>query len=259
VYLALLTKLLRVRSEKEKKAKPSKQEHQWNTNDPLASPSSLELIQGLWVDRSLWLCLGVESIALVLNAKFWMLVWLEWWWLGVFIALNHQTTIGGGCYRWAHRTLSGAPSDAVRCASHVTQPLGFWSSWPLEACLQVAPDRHYSVSGAPLTSGSDSMRIVLHYSSKSSAFAVDRCANSRCSAVTPNSMVAHQTVQWIIAERALRNPRVASLRMYGPGAPDSSVHQTRAQSSFLLLWIWTIYSIFYWFVLNLYAPVEHVF
>jgi hypothetical protein len=29
-----------------------------------------------------------------------------------------------------HRTLSGAPPDTVRCASHVTQPLGFdrWSS-----------------------------------------------------------------------------------------------------------------------------------
>jgi hypothetical protein len=24
--------------------------------------------------------------------------------------------------------LSGAPTDAVRCASHITHPLGFWSS-----------------------------------------------------------------------------------------------------------------------------------
>jgi hypothetical protein len=35
---------------------------------------------------------------------------------------------------------SGAPPDAVRCASHVTQPLGFGRFRPLELCLLVAPD-----------------------------------------------------------------------------------------------------------------------
>jgi hypothetical protein len=39
-----------------------------------------------------------------------------------------------------------------------------------------APDRHYSVSGVPLTGGSDSARTVLHFSSDSPAFAVDHCA-----------------------------------------------------------------------------------
>jgi stalled ribosome alternative rescue factor ArfA len=39
VYLALLTKHLRVRIEKKKKAKPSKQEQQRNTRDPLTSPN----------------------------------------------------------------------------------------------------------------------------------------------------------------------------------------------------------------------------
>jgi hypothetical protein len=62
-----------------------------------------------------------------------MLGWLEWRWLGVFIALNHQTTVGVGL-------LSGAPPDAVRCASHVTQPLGFGHCRPLELCLLVAPN-----------------------------------------------------------------------------------------------------------------------
>jgi hypothetical protein len=71
------------------------------------------------------LCLGVNALALVLNEnlrKTWMLGMEV---VGVFIALNHQTTVGGGYCRWAHRT--------VRCASHVTQPLGFGSSRPLEA------------------------------------------------------------------------------------------------------------------------------
>jgi hypothetical protein len=43
VSLASLTKHLRVRSEKEKKAKPSKQEQQRNTNDPFTSSNALEL------------------------------------------------------------------------------------------------------------------------------------------------------------------------------------------------------------------------
>jgi hypothetical protein len=68
---------------------------------------------------SIELCLGENALALVLNVESWKLGCLEWWWLGVFIALNHQTTVGGGCCRWAHQT--------VRCTSHVAQPLGFWS------------------------------------------------------------------------------------------------------------------------------------
>ena len=46
VSLVLLTKHLRVRIEKKKKAKPSKQEQQRNTRDPLTSPNALELILG---------------------------------------------------------------------------------------------------------------------------------------------------------------------------------------------------------------------
>jgi hypothetical protein len=75
VSLASLTKHLRVRSEKEKKAKPSKQEQQRNTNDPLTSPNALELNWRLSADQSLELCLwsGVYCSCIecnVLNA--WM-------------------------------------------------------------------------------------------------------------------------------------------------------------------------------------------
>jgi hypothetical protein len=58
------------------------------------------------------LCLGVKSSALVLNAICWKLGCLEWWWLGVFIALTTKTTIGEGCCRWAHWTLSGATATS---------------------------------------------------------------------------------------------------------------------------------------------------
>jgi hypothetical protein len=68
------------------------------------------------------LCLGVKSRALVLNAKAENLDVLKWWWLEVFVPPTTKMVVGEAVCRWAHRT--------VRCASHVTQPLGFdrWSS-----------------------------------------------------------------------------------------------------------------------------------
>jgi hypothetical protein len=41
-----------------------------------------------------------------------MLGWLEWRWLGVFIALNHQTTVGEGLVS------IGAPDSPVRQPRH---------------------------------------------------------------------------------------------------------------------------------------------
>jgi hypothetical protein len=133
---------------------------------------------------------------------------------------------------------SGTPSDTVRCVSHVTQPLGFCSLWPLEALSSsgtgqsgVAPDRHCSVFGAPLTGGSDSARTILHCSSDLQLLQATIAWSSCCSAVAPKSPVAHRTVRWFIAERALRNPRVASLRLYGPGAPDTVLWHTGQSSA----------------------------
>jgi hypothetical protein len=57
---------------------------------------------------------------------------------------------------------------------------------------------------------------------RSDIFTVDRWrAGSHCFAGSPGNPVAHQTVWRIIAEAALEFPRVASLELYGPGAPDS--------------------------------------
>jgi hypothetical protein len=44
-----------------------------------------------------------------LNKNFRKLGCLELWWLGLFIALNHQVAVGEVYWRWAHRT--------VRCAT----------------------------------------------------------------------------------------------------------------------------------------------
>jgi hypothetical protein len=64
---------------------------------------SLKSLMG-WNEFGTWrgfdsfdLCLGVSALALVLNEKLRKLGCLEWWWLGVFIALNHHIAVGGGC------------------------------------------------------------------------------------------------------------------------------------------------------------------
>jgi hypothetical protein len=70
------------------------------------------------------MCLGVNAIALILNVNFRKLGWLEWTWLGVFIA---PTTI-------LAVVVDGAPDSPVvhqtgHCSlssvRHVSTPLGF--------------------------------------------------------------------------------------------------------------------------------------
>jgi hypothetical protein len=89
---------------------------------------------------------------------------------------RNTDTLGLGCCRWAHRTVR-VPPDTVRCASHVTQSLGFERCRPLELLSSsgteqsgAAPDRYCSLSGAPLTSAHCSSLFT-----ESAAFAVDRC------------------------------------------------------------------------------------
>jgi hypothetical protein len=178
---------------------------------------------------------------------------------GVFIALNHHIAVGDGCCRWAHRI--------VRCASHVTQPLGFGSFWPLEALSSSgtrqsgsAPDRHCSVSDAPLTGGSDSARTVLHCSSDSSAFAVDRCTKESllywCTGQSGGTLDSPMNYSGARPEKP-ESGELDGVRSWC--TVHCPVRQTRALLVSLLLCIWTLSSIFYWFVLNLYAPVDHVF
>jgi hypothetical protein len=52
------------------------------------------------------MCLGVYAFALVLNVEFRKLGWLEWWWLGVFIA---PTTIPAVAVDGHTGQSSGAP------------------------------------------------------------------------------------------------------------------------------------------------------
>jgi hypothetical protein len=93
-----------------------------------------------------------------------MFGWLEWRWLrGIYSPQPPNNRWGWAAVDW-HTGQSGAPPDTVRCANHVTRPLGFGRSRPLERCLLVAPDRHCSLSGAPLATALTSACIVLHCS-----------------------------------------------------------------------------------------------
>jgi hypothetical protein len=78
---------------------------------------------------------------------------------------NHQTSrLVKAVVAW--RTgQSGAPPDTVRCACHITWPLGSdrWSFCLLGTGQSGgAPDRHCSVSGAPSGSALTLARTVAH-------------------------------------------------------------------------------------------------
>jgi hypothetical protein len=160
------------------------------------------------------MCLGVNALALVLNVECWKLGCLEWWWLGVFIALNHHIAIGDGCCRWVHRTLSGAPATSPNRYGP-----GASNLWRL--CFLVAPESpvphrtgtvHYPVRLWRLLW---LLRALFAHCSSDPRF----CSRPlRQRAIAP---LVHRIVWWIIAEHALRNSRVESWTLYGPGAPDT--------------------------------------
>jgi hypothetical protein len=71
-----------------------------NTNKTLPQVTKWLNKFGAWRGfDSIELCLGVNALALVLNVKCWKLGCLEWWWLGVFIALKHHIVVGAVCCR----------------------------------------------------------------------------------------------------------------------------------------------------------------
>jgi hypothetical protein len=122
--------------------------------------------------------------------------------VGVFIA---PTTKNG---RWetavAWRTgQSGAPPNTVRCASHVSQPLGFdrwssdlWGLWAVRCATRACSD------------------LCAHCSALN-AVAVDRCArSSRCSAGTPDSPVNYSGAP-------SEFPEGSEFSVECPGAPNT--------------------------------------
>jgi hypothetical protein len=129
---------------------------------------------------------------------------------GVFIAPTTKTAVGEGCCRWAHRTvrcatghcpmrhrtLSDAPPDTVRCASHVTQPLGFWRFRPLELWQLGAPNSPVPHQTGTVHGPVHLLALLWLYANCPRTIAllqvsvgVDHCAG----AVAP---LTHRTVRW---------------------------------------------------------------
>jgi hypothetical protein len=132
VSLALITKILGTRNGK-KKSDPSARAQKNTAKLSLLVTIALSEI-GTWRDfDSLYLCLVLNALTLVLNVLAENLDALKCGGWGVFIAPTTKVTVGEGFCRRAHRT--------VRCASHVTQPLKFdcwssdkWGHWTVRWC-----------------------------------------------------------------------------------------------------------------------------
>ena len=113
----------------------------------------------------------MKSRALVLYVIAENLDALNEWWLGVIIAPTTKVVVGDGCCRMAHWT--------VRCASHITQLLGFdhWSSdmWGHQTVRCCTGQSLFTVWCA-FWRCSDFARTVRALFSCQSTVGVDRCA-----------------------------------------------------------------------------------
>jgi hypothetical protein len=130
-----------------------------------------------------------------------MLGWLEWRWLGVFIAPTTNSTVGEAVYRWAHRI--------VRCATRhcpVCQPrhptvrvltvstVGALTFWCIEQS-GAAPDRHCSLSDAPSGAALTLHELSAHCSRCRRPLELTVALASRCTGGTSDNPVAHRTVR----------------------------------------------------------------
>jgi hypothetical protein len=142
-------------------------------------------------------------------------------WGGIY---SHQPN----CSRWRRLLAMGAPDSPVR--HHVTLSLGLGAGRPLQALSSCGTGQ--SVCHSDLLLWLLSRYCAELFTRQSRPLHAD----SRCSAGTPDSPVAHRTVRWIIAELHLGNPKLRSLSWF------TLVHRTLSGArsghtsvSFLLL------------------------
>jgi hypothetical protein len=145
------------------------------------------------------MCLWSVFFALVLSVASGKLGWLEWWWLGVFIAPTTILVVGCSvCWR-AHQTVQCAPDMElfiVQCVPH--QPtIEVWSCWPLKSFVLVV-DR---IVRCDLTSQTISDLLTLQAMVHSTADDHWR---------SWPLLRGHQTVRWFLAEELWEFPRATS-------------------------------------------------
>jgi hypothetical protein len=123
---------------------------------------------------------------------------LEWWCLGVFIALNHHIAVGEAGYRWAHRTVRCATGHCSMCqpCHPSVRVLKILTVGALTSSRTgqsgAAPDRCCSLSGASLTPALTSVRTVHTLFMLLQTIVA---LNSRYSAGTPDGPVNYSGVR----------------------------------------------------------------
>jgi hypothetical protein len=139
-----------------------------------------------------------------------------------------------------HQTLSGAPA---------TSPSRWVPTVGTLTCGATgqsggAPDSHYSLFGAPSAPALTSARAVAHCLLLFTFCRRPLALLAVTPLGTPDSLVLHRTVLWIIAEWLPKFLKVASLewislvhRTLSGGTPDCPVRQTRAAFGCLLLFL----------------------
>jgi hypothetical protein len=117
---ALITMILRTRKEEEEKRSKRKSSNEHGKLSLLVTIALSGI--GTWRDfDSLYLCLVLNALALVLNVLAENMDALKCWWLGVFIAPTTKVAIGEGYCRRVHRTIRCATGHCpVRQPRHPT-------------------------------------------------------------------------------------------------------------------------------------------
>jgi hypothetical protein len=190
-----------------------------------------------WRDfDSLYLCLVLNALALVLIVLAENLDALKCWWLGGIYSPNHQSG------RWGRLLSTGAPDSPVRQPRHPTvrvRPLELWHVGPPDSpVVHRTGPVHCPVCLLAL------LWLLRELSTHcSSLFTFCRWLLVLLAVAplgTPDSPVLHWTVWWIIAEWLPEFLKLASWswstlvhRTLFGGTPDSPVRQTRAAFGFL--------------------------
>jgi hypothetical protein len=147
-------------------------------------------------------------------------------------APNHQTSrLVEAAVAW--RTgQSSAPPNTVRCASHVTRPLG---SDRRSFCLLGHRTGPVDYLVRRLARALTSARAAAHCSAFNVLYTRPLARSSRCSAGTPDSPVNYSGAAPRFPEGGKFGVGFLVHRTLSGGTPDSPVRQTRAHFGCLLL------------------------
>jgi hypothetical protein len=153
---------------------------------------------------------------------------------GVFIAPTTKPTVGEAVCRWAHLIVWCATVHyPVRQPRHPTvrvltvSTVGALTSWGTGQS-GAAPDRHYSLSGAPSGAALTLHELSAHCSCCRRPLELTVALLSRCSAGTPDSPVNYSGA-------TLQKPEGEEFSLYGPWCTGQSGAPDQGSLRFLLL------------------------